>query len=654
MASKSDDVRQLIVRAESVARRACSSRFGFWLVVGLLTIFAMPVFGIQPVRGLDEGWAAGMYLAQREGLRFGKDIVFTYGPLGWLSTPRMFVPSLGVIAALARFVLLGSAVALFLDRFRLKFPVLVAVPLAYLASVLSAGLFVVGGDAVVLVLLLGTGVAVGVLSGEVEQKRWWVVAAGSASAFLLLWKFDAGIEALVFSLGGLCLAELRRSIEREHFNGWRSVVRGCLAPMIRSVVEVLIGFVVAFTLLWSAMGQRFGDVPDWLRWSWQVTIGYSDNLVWTNTSWWELPALLAMIVGLIWLSAPVWRKRPEVFVFVAAALWVIGKQAFTRHDPGHAFRFWAAVVFFALFVGFTTKRMVVVVSAALLAGAVLMPVVRPSWNRPRAGLSMSKNLLGIPLSAKRRVLDPNWVLKFEAIPQSMRDKLRGKTLHVEPQEAQLAGAIAGAIWRPLPVFQSHSVHSVDLDNLNAAFYDSDRAPEYVLVEADSVDNRIPRFESPQAMVRFVCRYEIDETHWRWQLFRRRASDACSTPEILASVRAREGDFVSIPSVPPDKVLVVGVDGTEATAPEKLRSLLLKPSEWWVHLSVEDIPHRFPPGTATQWHLVQLPICLHGTTGSFDTRTYERLGVSRSSVAGESTNRVLTYRFAMVAFDCPAQ
>jgi hypothetical protein len=50
----------------------------------LLAIVTWNVVFLAPSGGLDQGWEYGLYAAAHDGLHFGTDIVFTYGPLGFL------------------------------------------------------------------------------------------------------------------------------------------------------------------------------------------------------------------------------------------------------------------------------------------------------------------------------------------------------------------------------------------------------------------------------------------------------------------------------------------------------------------------------------------------------------------------------------------
>src|SRR5262249_4796454 len=64
-----------------------------WLLYPLLVAACLTIaFIVRPQAvlssgDLDCGWGAALLFARQKGLQFGKDIVFTYGPLGYLLMP---------------------------------------------------------------------------------------------------------------------------------------------------------------------------------------------------------------------------------------------------------------------------------------------------------------------------------------------------------------------------------------------------------------------------------------------------------------------------------------------------------------------------------------------------------------------------------------
>ena len=56
----------------------------FVVLAGILTILAWPIADLPARATLDGSWQIALHLAAERGLRHGVEIVFTYGPLGFL------------------------------------------------------------------------------------------------------------------------------------------------------------------------------------------------------------------------------------------------------------------------------------------------------------------------------------------------------------------------------------------------------------------------------------------------------------------------------------------------------------------------------------------------------------------------------------------
>jgi hypothetical protein len=56
-------------------------------------VFGTGIRANFPEPGLDAGWLAGLAMAEERGLIFGQDILFTYGPWGWLDHTVMVTRS---------------------------------------------------------------------------------------------------------------------------------------------------------------------------------------------------------------------------------------------------------------------------------------------------------------------------------------------------------------------------------------------------------------------------------------------------------------------------------------------------------------------------------------------------------------------------------
>src|ERR1700761_3460714 len=86
-----------------------------------------------PGPGLDPSWNAGLAMAVDQGLHFGREVVFTYGPLGFLNSRLVWISGLGVArflyaAGLYLFFCVGLVWAL-----RRALPTTAAIVLAFAA-----------------------------------------------------------------------------------------------------------------------------------------------------------------------------------------------------------------------------------------------------------------------------------------------------------------------------------------------------------------------------------------------------------------------------------------------------------------------------------------------------------------------------------------
>ena len=161
-------------------------------IAAAIVALSWPYTLAAPV-GIDESWRAALHLTGPSGLHFGEDIVFTYGPLGFLSVPAPFfgassilaiVATAGVyLAAAATLLVLASrllpgwaAVAVVLVTARAVFPVLPPF------EMLQALVFVWCVEAV--------------LAERIRVRaEWLIVGAGIVAAVALMGKTNVGVFA---------------------------------------------------------------------------------------------------------------------------------------------------------------------------------------------------------------------------------------------------------------------------------------------------------------------------------------------------------------------------------------------------------------------------------------------------------------------------
>ena len=182
------------------------------LVAALGTLVAGLHRFYLPDWDLDPSWQAGMSMAQDSAIRFGPDLVFTYGPLAWLDTGAITTQSIAQwrlgFGIAATFVALLVALRLVNRRLNpLASAALVVVGIAPMMAVTAPNEELVAG-------LLTACLLIVVRRGEdqdLPSKVWvpLVMGMGVVGGILVLTKFSAGMLAFAI-LALISLALLPR------------------------------------------------------------------------------------------------------------------------------------------------------------------------------------------------------------------------------------------------------------------------------------------------------------------------------------------------------------------------------------------------------------------------------------------------------------
>jgi hypothetical protein len=207
----------------------------------------------------------------------------------------------------------------------------------------------------------------------------------------------------------------------------------------------------------------------------------------------------------------------------------------------------------------------------------------------------------------------------------------------------------------VPLFQSYTAYTRALDDLDADFLASRRAPRFVLHQSISQDDHLGRFESPRYVEELVCRYRQVSVGTIWQLLER-GGDRCGAPVQIERRRVRLGQMVPVPNAGPDDMVVASFDDLTQSAWQSVRGLLFKRSPLYVGTGNGRV-NRFVPGHAESPHVLKLPACLGYDPGFFESSAYAAVGIGhdRASLAGRGKAEGSGHydlRLQRVPFRCP--
>ena len=542
----------------SKAGHRVAAEMGGAFVVALLTV---PTIVPRTLTLLDGSWILANSLSRPLGLQWGRDLAFTYGPLGFLKSPVPVTDGVvigGLLFWLGSFTLLAWATV----QLAKTLGSWGAWGLAFVSASLCGTNSEVVAPLVVVVLwsflLLREELTVP------ARLVWW--SMGAASGLLVLVKFNAGVVAIAW-LGCVALARPRR---------------------INNVLTLAASASAAFLTAWVMFGQSLRLLPAYALDSIEISLGYGhamgQDMVNPNGL-----VILAMGLGLAaaalaftWKSLDRSTSVARFFVLAGMVTVLISAwlQAFVRFDPGHATLFFTTVgpIVIALAgaisgsLNGSGRRFVLVGSAVGLACIGMLTAsgsgAPRSWTEvahPQASLASTTEavVLGFNGGSRRVVLTSlrAGFLAQAGLPQAIRAQVPGSRMHAEPWALGAVWA-AGGMWTPVPVYQTYSAYTEHLDEINARAAVSGRAPQRVLRQNSAIDHRNPLWESPRLQMVYMCSYREsvaaaalqgpDQTGQEavaaapWQVLER-ADNRCAEPAVIGQRRIAGGLDVRVPS-----------------------------------------------------------------------------------------------------------
>ena len=613
----------------------------------------LPPAGVE----VDEAWQQGLARGLVSGLRWGRDLWFTHGPLGAFPygryEPALFEWKLYGWELVFKGVLAGFFAALVLraPRWIERLLLLAVIVLfnggedAYAISAVLA-IVVVGLNAHERLRLAAFGLGVACLAVLSLTKFTWLVVAAPAVLVLAL--------------------QAARSSRR-------------------LAAGVLAGYLAALATLWTAAGQSLGDAWSYVTSSLQLSSGYSSAMALTGSRV-ELDLAVAAL-GLTLAAAGLRFRRTRdardrsLALVVGVGLFLAWKSAFARHGI-EANRFFVPAALAPLVVFASGPRPSIGLPRIELAAGVLAFVAGGAGfflalgNDPRSGhvTRPAERLQAVRSFLDARSLETELVI--ESARLSGQHSLPRIRAAVGDAPVDWLGSNQGKLflndmnWRPRPVFQSYAAYSPALMRANAAYFAGERAPRFVVLSSGRIDRRYPVSADASAVIEVLHRYE--PVFWeRGVLLLRLRPDRGPLPDAVPFQRTELafGETVELQAeAQPGELLLLRLTFTP-TWQGRVASLLLREPELFLHVLLSDgrekrvrlIRGAFEEGvpaapvfltasTWNGWYLGERPLSVRavrveGGPGSgpafHDTVTLELERLPLEDVTGEGVPQLLT-------------
>lgn len=560
-------------------------RWRLLCLVATLLLGSSPHGRYVPASGVDESWVTALNMAAGQRLGFGSDMLFTYGPLGFLDVPLAIHQ--GQLAA--GLVFYAVAVGALWYAVDLALGMSVREPWAGLAAlVLSVVLASYSSAALELLIAAPVFALLSMHSGWGRGR----VPAGLAvvGAGLLLIKFTDGVYVTLFALiAAVCARE----------------------SAVRRTGEVIVLLGCAVIGGWISAGQSTADLWEWLTGSIQIVVGYSDAMAAEspkNVTSYILAAILAFVIVVLsirWSRDSPVRPTIGVLAIVLVALYGGFKEGFVRHEPYHqAAYFSACVPLLALLVGIPRWRYV---SLVALSTAFAFSANSAAWLNPLTAAghwsSAAQFLFDAHYRADQLADEKSLLHKYYDVPPEMLTAIGNRPVMVDPWESSVAWAYS-LRYHPVPVFQTYSAYTAALDDRNAAALRKAPADQVVLRQPRGLGLRDQLWTSPQYTLTLACRYAVRSASLHWMLLGK-ARNVCGPTRTIDTQRVRAGQRVTVPVAGPDQIVIARFSADGGGVGNAIVNLLWKDVHRF-YVTADDRPHMLARPLADGPLILSLP------------------------------------------------
>lgn len=474
-----------------------------WFLLAFFTLLLFPAeFYIPPGASLDPSWNIALHLAWKYHLVFGKDLVFTYGPLGvFQSRLPIFVSKFAYLLFDAYFV--GTLFFVTRSVFKRHFSYTLA---AFVFLCIITAQYGGPYDWYFFFFFF-------FLFSFVEDpnRLGYLAHAGLLSVALMYFKISLGLTAVFLFLAATTFVWIRR--------------RWSLKRYSTSIFSY-------FLVIWlSALVLRV-NLKGYILGSLQLIDGYNDAMFRPiDREYW--PFLLTsagVVIGfLIWVLVLLvdcirrkeWAQNAETLFIQAVTgmgIFVLFKSAFVRSDS-HAFIFFKNITplvgFAFLYVPkhFKAKRIGAgcwIVLALSFWAVNSMPGSYQPWLRV-----LKLSFLPLKVGEMRDYFSQ--VGKYDRV-KAASDSLESSdndykavigshSVDIMPSEISTL-YFNGLHYNPRPVMQSYAAYTRYLDSLNRHKYESPDGPDFILFSVAAIDGRVPFFDESRTKLAVLERYAV--------------------------------------------------------------------------------------------------------------------------------------------------
>ncbi len=531
------------------------------IIIIFVSIWSFPFLITELINVPDNWWVIGLHLIKTKDLVWGTDIVWTYGPLGYLLFPINVDNELwkhtffyGIISHSLFFL------TAFFFVLKTNHPIRNAIVFGFFS------IFFMWID---FYYFHWIGILLGFyLYLEYVKNKFLLIPLAFSVAFLTFTKFDLGIGSTsILVLSCIYLA---------------------LRGRIKESIFCIVLYALFLILIWQVVTNSLESFPSFITNSLDLANGFTSVMPIDNLPFFILlMSIPTLVLYIFWVFNKNQNNRKHLkFLFISPiTIFFFFKEGYMRFDLPHVMIFFLLAATFFLILTmikngktnkillYSTYGMIIVYSFTslflfselLVYTTIQDPTVSETLIEATKTLGFAysaSNLPYVPLQLEYLVNDEQLELNkaeqkqnlknsFSPLSQSTRElsqstlKLLGNhTVDVIPFDIALVHA-NDLNYQPRPLMATVGYTQIT-DRMNAKHFTSASSPDYILYEKKTLDYHYPLFDEPATFRTLLCYYNPVHRDGERIVLEKNDKNICLGEEIISAETVHFEELVSVP------------------------------------------------------------------------------------------------------------
>ena len=539
-----------------------------------LTVFCLflPLLPVLPSgEALDPSWMIGINQAVSQKMKFGQEMIFTFGPYASIYT-RAYHP------ATEQLELIGSAYLAVLYAIAL----IGALKYSHLIALIGIWLLLAGFTSSNDCLFFSYGLLVGIYAQQIilQDKKGNSGALLHPALLVILFSgfglyplIKGTLFAFYFSIAALAFL----------FCCWRR----------KWVFAAIIPTSIALSTLffWAFAGQNIQDIPAYFFSISSIIAGYTDAMSITGNAWEIISYAITSILLLLYMAriGGINVRNLYLLLLFSLFLFINFKAGFVRHDS-HSLMCGVAIMFAVILASnlFPSKTAVALVILAVIT-LIQTETSHKQFNlasiASQAMDTYSKTIDGAKLRiAHHDRLDDEFKVSLQAMAQKHPLPILTGKSDIYPFDQMYLIASENE-WVSRPILQSYSVYNPKLSSINSEFLQSDRAPDNIFFRVQSIDERYPSSDDGKSWLTLLTQYAPSGFAGDYLILKKK-SNAPADP-VLRDISSSSNMLTSWVDLPKSNDKIFAKIEIEHTLLGKLKNLFFKSSPLGIAVRLQD-------------------------------------------------------------------